>query len=369
MCYSIQKLYCYFWEDILYQGRCCMIFKLVDKFRINSFFVEVCKWSCFFLVCLILLGWFTFGYQQEWFSKFQEWDSWVFFECEKSCIIILWERKNADILGVDWVVTWSWSFMIFSRDGNDNSLLYGDKLSYDGNSYIILPNYKKTLYNISKKASLFIQVNWNIKWNLKIDIISSSFSQRISSIRKDFWTMEPFYQYGINMKYWVSIRWTVIIKYLYGIFVLSLIWILIFVKWKRIKKFRIIFYVWIWLFLFMWIRNAITHTYSLNQWLSWYRSNKEFFDMGDFIPFIEKVRDKLDLSFDENKDCEIFMKSNWNRNINDHGRFYLKPCKQVVTWDLADYKIYYKVSIPREDSNKKVLLEFNGSYLLDNNSR
>jgi hypothetical protein len=34
---------------------------------------------------------------------------------------------------------------------------------------------------------------------------------------------------------------------------------------------------------------------------------------------------------------------------------------------LADYKVYYKVGIPAEDSNKKVLIDFNSSYLLENN--
>lgn len=348
-----------------------MVFGFWNIFRISLIFSKFCKLFCSLIICLICVNWFSFAYQQEWFSKYQESENWVFFECEKVCFIVLWERGKADVLYVDWAVTWSGTFMIFSTNWNKNSLIYGDKLSYNLNSYLVLPNYKKTLYSVPKDAKLLIQVNWNMKWNLKIDKISYSFSQNVSSIRKDFWTMEPFYQYGTNMKYWVSIRWNVITKYWYVIFALSLLLILIFVRWKMTKKFRIIFYVWIWLVLLIWIRNAVTYTYNLNQWLSWFKDNKEFFDMGDFIPFIEQVRDEINLSFEEGrtKDCKIFIQSNGNRNINDHGRFYLKPCKQVITWDLADYKLYYKVNIPREDSSKKILVDFNGSYLLDNKSR
>ena len=345
-----------------------MVPKFQGIFRICPFFVRICKLVCFLFVCLLFLNWFSFGYQQQWFVNYQEWEKWIFFECKRKCAIMLWDRWDTDVLGLDWAITWSGSFIVLSENWNKNSILYGDKVSYDWNSYLILPNYKKSLNNIPKKAKLSIQVVWDIKWNLKIDKISSSFWQKILKGWKDFWVMEPLYQYGINMRYWVSIRWNSIIKYWYAVFMLSLVWILIFVKWKKIKKLKIIFYVWLWLFLFIWIRNTITYTYILNQWLTWFRDNKEFFDVGDFIPFIEEVRNKLNLSFEEawEKDCKIFMKTNGNRNINDHWWFYLKPCNLVATWDLADYKIYYKVNIPREDLDKKVLLDFNGSYLLDN---
>ena len=125
------------------------------------------------------------------------------------------------------------------------------------------------------------------------------------------------------------------------------------------------------MFLLIWIRNTVTYTHILAQWLSEFKKDRVFYDIWDYIWFIEKVRDKLDLDSKKNakKDCKIFINEYWHRAIEQHWKLYLVPCKLVSTWELADYKIYYKTEIPTEDLNKKVLVNFSGSYLLDNNSK
>ena len=161
-----------------------------------------------------------------------------------------------------------------------------------------------------------------------------------------------------------------IVKYWYILFVVLAVLILIFKKWKRKQKYRTIFYLWLWMFLFIWIRNAITYTSILNQGLSWFTLDKTYFDLWDYIAFTDKIRVELNLDSKEmTKDnCKIYIDSFQDRPFGSHWEsFYLKPCERVFTWDLADYKVYYKTQILAEDSNKRILIDFNNNYLLDNN--
>lgn len=325
----------------------------------------------FFFLFLLSFNWYCFWYQHDWFLKYQEWEEWINFECEEQCTISLWERKNLELLTLNWIISWTGVFIITSKDWGRDWLLYRDEVSIHGNARIFFDNYEKLLYNIPRDKILLIEFNWDIKWNLNINLISYSFSQKILKSRKDFWAMESIYQNSMNLRNGISIRWISIIKYWYILFMLSIVWVFIFVKWKGRQKFKMIFYIGLWLFLFIWIRNTITYTYILHQWLSWFKANKEFYDLEDFLPFTEKIRDKLELSFEKKVEqgCKIFMEPHWNRNIDDHWWFYFKPCEQVFWEDEADYKIYYKRNILPKDFDKQVLLEFNGSYLLDNKSR
>lgn len=195
--------------------------------------------------------------------------------------------------------------------------------------------------------------------------------QKITQWWNDFWTMETMQQYSINWHYWVLVNWTSIIKYWYILFIVIALCVLIFLKSEKNKKFRILFYVWLWMFLFVWIRNTIAYTSILSKWVSNFKEDRVFYDIWDYIWFIEKVRDKLSLdSKNIAKDnCKIFIWEYWHRAIEQHWKLYLIPCKVVSTWEIADYKIYYKREVPKQDANKEVLLKFNGSYLLDNNSK
>jgi hypothetical protein len=123
---------------------------------------------------------------------------------------------------------------------------------------------------------------------------------------------------------------------------------------------------------FIWIRNVITYTSILNQWLSWFKEDKTYFDLWDYIAFTDKIRTELNLDSEKisKDDCKIYISSFQDRPFTSHREsFYLKPCERVLTWDLANYKIYYKTQIPADDQNKKILIDFNNSYLLDNNSK
>ena len=118
--------------------------------------------------------------------------------------------------------------------------------------------------------------------------------------------------------------------------------------------------------------NTIEYTLILKNWLNWFKNNMSFFELKDYYWFVDKIRDELDLDFNKKIDCKIYMEV--NREYVNVDMFwpihiYLKPCELDSTWDSADYKIYFKKEIPESDSDKQILLEYNGSYLLENKSK
>ena len=104
----------------------------------------------------------------------------------------------------------------------------------------------------------------------------------------------------------------------------------------------------------------ITYTFILDKGLSEFRQNQIFFDFKDYIPFIDKVRDKLDLQNFDKTDCKMFLKTDLsNRAIDLHRDFFLKPCKSTFLPYSADYILYYDMDIEDEDMDKEVLFEYN----------
>ena len=173
---------------------------------------------------------------------------------------------------------------------------------------------------------------------------------------------DSIYIWGINL-----------ITYLYiGFIFLSVFVLFVFVKKSLTKKIKILFYIWLWLFLTIWILDAIDNTLLLNQWLNWFKKDMSYFDLMDYYWVVDKARAKLDLNFNKKNDCKFLMEYGLDSWIETFWpwpiEIYFKPCELALSWDLVDYKIYYKKEIPEEDLDKKVLLEYNGSYLLENNS-
>lgn len=333
--------------------------------------MEKCKSLCLLLLFFCLFLWFSFGYQQQWFLQYQEWVDWISFSCVNQCAITLWEKDKVDYLNLDWTVNWNGIIGYGFLNWDQISLLnqYEVRVSSQINDYMNFVEYKEYLSSIPWNTDLLLLVNGNVNWNLYLDSGKFSFGQKITQWWKDFWEMETFTPYSINLRYWVVINWTSIVKYGYIIFIIVTILILLFNKWKK-KKFKIIFYVWIWIFLFIWIRNIITYTHILNQWLHQFNSDGSYYDIWDYIRFTNEIREKLNLDSSKlsKDDCKIYINSYQERPFTTHREaFYLKPCERVHTWDMADYKIYYKTGVPSEDSNKKILINYDNNYLLKNN--
>jgi len=334
------------------------------------------KYFHIFILSLIisLLSWFTFWYQQYWFSEYNE-KSWnISFSCSNQCYITLWEKDNVDYLKIQWSINWNWSTAYWFIIWEEIALINQQKvfLETQVNESINFTDYAQYFSSIPWNANLILLINWNIKWEINVDANVLSISERLGQWWKDFRKMETFTPYSINLRYWVSILWKSIVRYWYIIFIIVWICVLIFKKWKKEEKYKTIFYVWIWIFLFIWIRNTITYTTILDQWLKWFNKDKTYFDLWDYISFTDKIRTELKLDSKKitKDDCKIYISSIQERPFTSHREsFYLKPCERVYTWELADYKIYYKTEIPTEDLNKKLLIQSNNNYLLENKSK
>lgn len=329
----------------------------------------------YLFLCCISRAWLCSWYEQMWFLQYQEWADWISFNCQNQCVIALWQKDKIDYFNVDWMANWNGIIGYWFAIWNEISLLnqYNIVVSSQIKDSMNFMEYKQYFNSIPWDTELILVVDGNVNGNIKIDVGKFLFGQRIVQIWKEFWKMETFTPYSINLRYWASIMWTSIIKYGYLLFLLISILILIFKKWKKEQKYRIIFYVWLWLFLFIWVRNVVTYTSILSQWLNWFNmENNTYFDLWDYIAFTDKIRNELSLDSKETSktNCKIYIDSFQDRPFLVHREnFYLKPCQRVLTWNLADYKIYYKTRIPAEDLDKTVLINFNNSYLLKNNSK
>jgi len=124
------------------------------------------------------------------------------------------------------------------------------------------------------------------------------------------------------------------------------------------------------IFLFIGIRNLVTYTWIVDQWIKNYTNasleNKTFFDLWDYITFTDNIRKELLLD-NKNIKCKIFVDSFQDWPFTPHrDKLYLKPCTLVLTWSEADYSIFYKKNIATGDFQKTLLLEYNWSYLFKN---
>lgn len=89
-----------------------------------------------------------------------------------------------------------------------------------------------------------------------------------------------------------------------------------------------------------------------------YQSDKQVFDLGNYISVTEKVRNYLDLdnrSEWKDKTCSIYAKSNMDwPHVAHWGSVYLRPCHLVQTGSMADYQLYYNV-LPQNSTGSVVL--------------
>ena len=316
---------------------------------------------CFLFLFLI---WFCFGYEQQWFSHYYEWEDWISFNCIEECTIKIWQKNEIDYLYLSWILNWSGTIGYGFYVWNDFSFLNQHKFEkpFNVSKFVDLMRYNRKLH--PKTTDLLLLISWDVQWNLYLQSWKLSILQKVNLARKNFWRMEIYDQYALHLRYGVSIRWISIVEYGYILFILISLGILLLKKWKW--KYKLIFYIWLTLFLFIWIRNVVTYTYTLKQGLYWFNTDKTYFEFWDYFSFIDKIRNELDLdSRNNNKDCKILIEYNEDFNYWPL-EIYLKPCELASTWDFVNYKIYYKKEIPIEDLDKKVLLGFSGSYLLEN---
>ncbi len=311
-------------------------------------------------------------YQQQWFSQFQETNGQMNFVCDNQCFALVWPIAGNDYVTLQWTFQGTgvigygflvgqqivpWDIMQINWNGSINQQFSFSALSF----YSQIP---------ADAQLVFLSQGNIIGNNAQLSLGFMTLYNKIWQWWKDFWKMETLTPYSINLRYWVTLLWVSLLKYGYWIFLLAIIYVLFFIKSNKEKKFRTIFFRGIGIFLFIGIRNFITDTWIVHQGLTTYTNqsyeHKTFFDLWDYIVFTDKMRKTLQLD-EWIKDCTMFVDSFQDRPFKAHrDMLYLKPCTVVLTWSEADYLVYYKTPIVSWDSQKPVLLEYNGSYLLDN---
>ena len=323
------------------------------------------------ILWLLLFPVFGFAYQQQWFSQFQE-NFWsTDFLCESQCFAIMWATDEYDMLNIDGQINGQWIlgywFLVWQQ------VVPWEIIQINWNVTInqkFIFSKSQVFSQIPKNSQIVLIMEGGLKGKIDPKLDFLSLWEKISIAWKDFWEMETLTPYSINLRYWVKILWTSILQYWYRIFILIAAYILIFSKWHKQQKYQKIFFCGIGIFLFIGIRNFITYTWIVDQWIKNFSQqtadNKTFFDLGDYIALTDKIRKQLHLD-DKNKICTIKIYSFQDRPFKAHREnLYIKPCISIATWSQADYILYYKKPINEEDSQKPVLLDFNGSYLLQN---
>lgn len=325
------------------------------------------------LLSFLFLGFGTFAaYQQQGFAQFQELDGNMDFACTGQCFALIGSPAGADYISLNGTMQGNGSvwygFVAWQQ------IVPGETFPIDWStaidkqfSFSALPFYSQ----IPKTAQVVFIVQWMIAWNQVYAGLGFMNSyQKIWQWWKDFWKMETLTPYSINLRYGVKILWVSLLKYGYWLFFFAALYILLFVKWDSKIKFRKICFRGLGIFLFIGIRNLITYTWIVDQWIQTYvtpsMDKKTFFDLWDYIPFTDKIRKALYLD-SEKKSCKIYVDSFQDRPFRAHRQnLYLKPCSLVLTWSEADYAIFYKKPLSSGDLQKTVLVEYNWSYLLKN---
>ncbi len=324
------------------------------------------------LLLLVFAALPTFAYQQQWFSQFQALDGNMNFTCTGQCIAVIGPLAGSDYISLNGTVKGNgmigYGFLVGQQ------IIPWDTLQVNGDasvnqqfSFSKLPFYSQ----IPAEAQVVFIVQGTLTWTqFGLKMWAMSFYQKIGQWWKDFWQNETLTPYSINLRYGVKLLGTSIIQYGYRLFAIIALLILFFAKWNKKEKYRRIFFLGFGMFLFIGIRNLITYTWIVNQGLNTFTNqspdNRTFFDLWDYIAFTDKIRKELKLD-ESQKICNIYIDSFQDRPFKAHrDTLYIKPCIGVLTSSEADYIIYYKKPLATWDIQKTVLVDFNGSYLLQN---
>lgn len=312
-------------------------------------------------------------YQQQWFSQFQEQlDGTLQFVCSGQCMALIAPIAWSDYVKVQGNIQGNgivgYGFLVGQQMAPAQTLPVNGMVNLDQQfTFQELPFYNQ----LPQDAQLVIVVEGALSGTMfSASLWSLWISQKLAQWRKDFWTMESLTPYSINLRYGVTILWTSLLHYWYWLFIIAALYILIFIKGDKHKKFRMVCFWWLGIFLFIGARNLVTYTWIVHQWLQQYTNapeiSKTFFDLWDYISFTQAIRDKLSLDTQEVA-CKIFINSYQDWPFKAHRELlYLKPCSVTLTWSEADYIIYYHTPVASWDVSKPIMLQYHDNYLLQN---
>ncbi len=311
---------------------------------------------------LFLLAWVSFGYQQQWFSQYQEWADWISFSCQNQCVITLWQKDKIDYLDLNWNAKWNGIIAYWFLVWDQISLLnqYEVVVSADINDSMNFVEYKQYFSSIPWITDLILLVNGNLNWNIKIDSGKFSFGKKLSQWWKDFRTFDSFKPYTINLLYGPIVNWENFNKWFYVMFIILFI-VLLFIKKDKRTKLKILLS---WL-LILWC------IYDIRMWLEWinyYREDyknyisqgtyqKVYRDRWDFYSFVDFVQNQLKLEWVKNFE-EIWFFTDNTRPFPGSMKYFLYPYRIRNNQDIWKYILVYQSS--------KVKIIDNNSIEIDN---
>ena len=302
----------------------------------------------FIIYCLLPTN--ASAYQQQGFSSYAEQENNISFSCQNQCSILLGEMQQKDLINIQWNIQWNGMLAYGFLVGQQIAPWWQITINWwsDIDQTFLFQDFPQ-ITQIPDNTQIVLLIQWNIQWTINPKLNKLWNKEKFTKWRKDFWTNETLTPYSINLRYWVKILGTSIIKIMMILFFIWLIFILINKK-RKSKKIEYIFYRALILFSIIATRNLLTQISITSQWISSYTKqsyeNKTFFDLWDYITFTDKIRKqlKLDEQHDLNsKNCKIFVNTNYPRPFKDHrSRVYLKPCSITDNQEEANYIIYYK---------------------------
>ncbi|MFZ2150418.1 MAG: hypothetical protein WAZ12_04570 [Candidatus Absconditicoccaceae bacterium] len=327
----------------------------------------------FILIGLVSFIGFSFAYQQQGFDNYNELNGSLNFQCSTQCFILIGPVVQNDFININGNLQGNgilgYGFLVGEQ------IYPGETIQINGGGNIdqkfVLSN-AKVYGQMNGDAQLVLLLQGNIIGDQVIinggimDIFDN-----IGLLWNHFRKIEPLTPYSINLRYGIQLFGTSIVKLGYIMFIVFSLWLFLFSGYKKEKKHAKLLYLGLGLFLFIGARNLITYTNITYEGLKNYTfqsiDNKSFFDLGDYIVFTDKIRKNLNLDTNINKQCKIYVDSYQDRPFKSHrDSLYLKPCKVILTGNESDYIIYYKKPIISGDLQKSILVNFNGSYLLQN---
>lgn len=290
------------------------------------------------------------AFQQQGFSQYKENGKTVSFSCDSSCAILLGDKWDNDTIIVKW-----WSHQWSGQRGYGYVLwqnVYAATIvpvrSYEW-SFSDDPIYKQL--PAGEKKVVFL-VSGPLKADdVTISMQEKSFGENISWSWSRFWNIEKLAPYSINLHYGPMIGWWSWPLFWLIIAIISLvIWAIITQKLSVKKIVRMISIILITLMIIGGIRLLIDNIRITNSGIDAFAGeNKIFFDLWNYIPVTEKIREALhleDRAIWKEKKCTIYAKTNMDWPFVAHRwAVYLRPCEMVQTGSLADYQLFYN-SIP-----------------------
>lgn len=323
------------------------------------------------VIIVLIVVWYsakTFAYKQQWFTQFQEntVEGTTSFRCTSQCIVLLWDIKEWDIITVNGDISWIWKMWYWYLVGNAVYPAFMNDISPSSEYRWVLS--ENQIYAQVPKDS-WTQVVLLFQWDISSDNMFMSFDLKTLWDSRDwFWKLENIAPYSINLRYWPvwgTWSWP---KFAFFLTILLVVIYLISRKKLTFKKAVfgaiiiacIVHIVW-------WMRLLVDHIKITSNWIKSYDNNMTYFELRDYIPVTQKIRSYLDLdNVDKwnNKKCNIYISANqvWPY-VSHRQTVYLRPCVSVLTWELADYELYYNIpSIPI--GNKNILLTWDSFILI-----